>query len=233
MSEQKEEHGHENHEDELEQDEKQDTETIDCDVKDYERLQRARKRQRTTVLHHQSGKPECRVMIYNVAKKGNIGTIIRSAVAFGASQIGVVGAKKAQTFGCQGTNKFLPVVIYEDLAACVDDLRKNNFKIYGVEISAESKDISSFQFDGNSAFFMGNEGSGLNSKIIEICDQLLYIPQYGHGTASLNVSTATAIILHHFARWAQYTPTVVVGQKFIVDDSKRIKHEAPAASETA
>ena len=38
------------------------------------------------------------------------------------------------------------------------------------------------------------------------CDELvyMYIPQYGRGTASLNVATAAAIVLHHFAEWAKY-----------------------------
>ena len=38
-----------------------------------------------------AGYPECRVVIYHVAKKANIGTIVRTAVAFGATQIIVVG----------------------------------------------------------------------------------------------------------------------------------------------
>lgn len=37
------------------------------------------------------GYPECRVLIYNVAKKANVGTVVRTAVAFGATQIIVVG----------------------------------------------------------------------------------------------------------------------------------------------
>lgn len=167
-------------------------------------------------------KPECRVIIYNVAKKQNIGTIIRSAVAFGASQIGVIGARKVGTFGNQNTTRYIPVVVYEDLKACVESLREENFNIYGVEILAESKDVATFDFKGNSAFFMGNEGSGLSQNVIDVCDGFVYIPQYGHGTASLNVSTACAMILNHFARWANYTETGFEGQKFIVDSTKKV-----------
>jgi hypothetical protein len=122
----------------------------------------------------------------------------------------------------------------------------------------------------------------------------IYIPQYGVGTASLNVSTATAIILHHFARWAGYAevrhpppppppppsppsasavpalPTAarlesflsplrthcpvslsskpagvalgtllcwlqtrIEGQKFVLDDTKRIKHRPGSVSDSA
>lgn len=43
------------------------------------------------------------------------------------------------------------------------------------------------------------QGTGLSPKECEICDFFVYIPQYGGGTASLNVTVAASIILHHFA----------------------------------
>lgn len=42
------------------------------------------------------------------------------------------------------------------------------------------------------------QGSGLSAKEYEICDFFVYIPQYGCGTASLNVTVAASIVLHHF-----------------------------------
>ena len=41
---------------------------------------------------------------------------------------------------------------------------------------------------------------GLNDKQKLICDDFVYIPQYGDGTASLNVNVATSIVLHEFSR---------------------------------
>jgi len=43
------------------------------------------------------------------------------------------------------------------------------------------------------------QGTGLSTKELEICDFFVYIPQYGCGTASLNVTVAASIVLHHFA----------------------------------
>lgn len=42
------------------------------------------------------------------------------------------------------------------------------------------------------------KGTGLSAKECEICDFFVYIPQYGCGTASLNVTVAASIVLHHF-----------------------------------
>lgn len=43
---------------------------------------------------------------------------------------------------------------------------------------------------GPTAFMFGNEGTGMTEKQLRLCDSLVYIPQFGYGTASLNVSNA-------------------------------------------
>ena len=48
------------------------------------------------------------------------------------------------------------------------------------------------------------------------CDSFVYIPQYGVGTASLNVAVAASIILHHYAVWAGYEERSRTGFKFDV-----------------
>ena len=55
---------------------------------------------------------------------------------------------------------------------------------------------------GPCAFMLGNEGQGLSPKQLALCDGFVYIPQYGAGTASLNVAVAASIVLHHYAVWA-------------------------------
>ena len=63
---------------------------------------------------------------------------------------------------------------------------------------------------------LGNEGQGLSEKQISLCDKFVYIPQYGSGTASLNVAVACSIVLHNFAIWAGYHEREREGQKFVV-----------------
>lgn len=167
--------------------------------------------------------PECRIIVHNVAKKKNIGMLIRSAVAFGVSQIIIVGSRKIMTHGHQNTSRYIRFEYFEKLKDCAAYLKDNNFTIYGVEIGNQSEDVTSHPFVGNSAFIFGNEGVGMSKAAIDICDKLVYIPQYGHGTASLNVSVAASIVIHHFALWAKYYPTCMKGAKFVVDESKKIE----------
>lgn len=89
-------------------------------------------------------------------------------------------------------------------------------RIVGVEITPEALPIDSHPFSGPTAFILGNEGQGLSPKQVAMCDSFVYIPQYGAGTASLNVAVATAIVLHHFALWAGYQEREREGGKFLV-----------------
>lgn len=169
------------------------------------------------------GKPQCRIIVYNIGKRHNIGTITRSAVAFGVNQIIIVGNKKVDEFGNQNTRKFMRFEYYPTLEECKDSLKLAGFSIIGVEIGADAMDVSSHPFTGPTAFIFGNEGSGLHAAAVQICDHLVYIPQYTQGTASLNVAVAASIVLHHFALWAKYTPSAIIDQKFVVDESKVVE----------
>ncbi len=62
------------------------------------------------------------------------------------------------------------------------------------------------------------QGTGLSSKQLQLCDKLVYIPQFGEGTASLNVAVAASIVLHSFAMWAGYPERARQGQKYVVGD---------------
>lgn len=75
----------------------------------------------------------------------------------------------------------------------------------GVEICEGAQPVSRGQaFRGPTAFMLGNEGQGMSERQMSLCDRFVYIPQFGPGTASLNVAVAASIVLHEFATWAGY-----------------------------
>jgi len=99
-------------------------------------------------------------------------------------------------------------------------VRSSSVKLVGIEIGARAKNVSTRPFSDKTIFVLGNEGAGMTQQTMDDCDELVYIPQYGRGTASLNVATAAAIVLHHFAEWAKYPQhTEVDGHKFRVDEA--------------
>ena len=58
-----------------------------------------------------------------------------------------------------------------------------------------------------------------------ICDGFVYIRQYGPGTASLNVSVAASIVMHHFALWAGYDERSRLGEKYVVAERPMRTHK--------
>lgn len=114
-------------------------------------------------------------------------------------------------FGNQGTYKEIQYQPYQSLEECGEDLKKRGIKICGVQIGEGSKPIQEHPFTGSTAFFLGNEGTGMLPVHKKMCDFFVYIPQYTEKTASLNVAVAAGIIFHHFALWAGYKEAKVYG----------------------
>lgn len=75
--------------------------------------------------------------------------------------------------------------------------------ILGVEIDPTSINLEKEPFTTSTCFMMGNEGSGMTTKQMSVCDGFIRISQYGGGTASLNVSVACGIVLHRFHCWSR------------------------------
>ncbi|KFM27767.1 tRNA (guanosine(18)-2'-O)-methyltransferase [Auxenochlorella protothecoides] len=161
--------------------------------------------------------PESYVILHNVSKKHNVGTISRCATAFNVTQICLVGSNRFNAFGSHGSDAHVDFGWHASIEACCQELREEKgAQIVGVEIMPSALPVHSFPFRGPTAFMLGNEGQGLSERQIRNCDAFIYIPQYGAGTASLNVAVAASIVLHHFALWAGFPERGREGQKFIV-----------------
>lgn len=162
---------------------------------------------------------ESLLIIHNVAKRHNIGTMARSATAFGVSEIVLVGRRDFNAFGSHGSTSHLQFRHFTTLSQARLYLKEaRSCDICGVEIVDGALPVNNQPFRRSTAFLLGNEGTGLSAKELEICDFFVYIPQYGGGTASLNVTVAASIVLHHFGAWAGFSERSREGNKFAVAD---------------
>eukprot|EP00850_Spirogloea_muscicola_P005004 SM000022S07218 [mRNA] locus=s22:619619:622135:+ [translate_table: standard] len=160
------------------------------------------------------------VVVHNVAKRHNIGTLARSATAFGVRELVVVGRRDFSAFGAHGAAGHVALRHFYSLAEARAYLKEEKAcDICGVEIADGALPVSSHPFRRSTAFILGNEGQGLMERELAICDFLVYIPQYGPGTASLNVTVAASIVIHHFAVWAGFAERQREGQKYVVAES--------------
>ncbi|EIE23309.1 hypothetical protein COCSUDRAFT_66262 [Coccomyxa subellipsoidea C-169] len=163
--------------------------------------------------------PGCYLIVHNVSKRHNIGTLVRSAAAFSVTEVCLVGARQFNTFGSHGSADYVNYRHFPSLQECCHYLKQDKgCRIMGVEIAEDAQPIHAHPFSGPTAFMLGNEGSGLSPQQVQLCDAFVYIPQYGAGTASLNVTVAASIVLQHFAAWAGYAERPRSGAKYDVGE---------------
>lgn len=155
-------------------------------------------------------------MVHNIAKRHNVGTLARSATAFGVSEMILVGRRDFNAFGSHGSTSHVNFRHFHSLSDARVFLKSKDCDICGVEITDNAVDVTQHPFKKSTAFLLGNEGMGLSAKECEICDFFVYIPQYGGGTASLNVTVAASIVLHHFGVWAGFSERTRDGNKYVV-----------------
>lgn len=143
-------------------------------------------------------KPERYVVVTNVSKKNNVKFLINAAAAYNF-QVILVGWKNVEDLHVSPET---PYIVMNTLEQLTQFLSEKSIPLVGVEIIDSAKSVLDNPFTQSIAFMPGNEGTGLSKRQKEISDSYIYIPQYGVGTASLNVYVATTIILHRFNLWA-------------------------------
>lgn len=139
------------------------------------------------------------VVLDEIQDPQNVGAIIRSAVAFGASGVLIPEHNQAQVNGTvvkvsAGGAFNIPLVSIKNINNTLRTLKDKSFWIYGLE--GEGKNIiGSENFDSPAVFVMGNEANGIRLKTKEVCDVLLKIP-IDSKCESLNVATSASIALY-------------------------------------
>jgi TrmH family RNA methyltransferase len=134
---------------------------------------------------------------------GNIGTVVRSADAFGASGVIVTGhaadvydpkAVRAST----GSLFAVPVVRVSAPAEVITWARAANLRIVGTD-EGGTLDISAYDLRGPALIVIGNETRGMSATWLAACDEVLRIP-IGGAASSLNAASAATVLLYEAAR---------------------------------
>ncbi len=152
-----------------------------------------------------SSLPVLLVALDGLTSSDNVGLVLRSCAAFGVHAL-IAGETSADPWLRRAVRKsmgnvFRVPVIYSD--SLVDTIKKLRFE-YGIEvfsaqITKESVPLYTVSLKKSCCVVMGNEGSGVTRKVLDVCNKSLYIPMQ-EGVDSLNVSSAAAIILSEAVR---------------------------------
>lgn len=138
------------------------------------------------------------LILDDIQDPGNLGTIIRSAVAFNIDMM-ILSPNTVDPYNpkvirsSQGMIFHLPIVI-KDLYEIIPKLQEQKYTVYGTKVTY-GKNIKELENREKFAIIMGNEGQGIEEALLELCDDYLYI-KMNERCESLNVGVATSIILY-------------------------------------
>ncbi len=140
------------------------------------------------------------LLLDEIQDPGNMGTIIRSAVAFDIDTI-ILSKNCVDLYNpkvvrsTQGMLFHIPILIY-DFNELLPMLKELKIPIYATRVEYGT-DVSTLKDEEKKRFalLMGNEGNGIHPEYLELSDKNLYIPM-SNGVESLNVAIATSILLY-------------------------------------
>lgn len=139
------------------------------------------------------------VALDGVQDPGNLGTIIRTAVAADVKGIFLLkGTVDPYNEKCvrSAMSALCNIPIFEDvtLSEFYDFIKDNRIKTYVTSLD-NAKPYHTISYAERTMVILGNEGNGVSRNIIEMCDQAITIPMYGD-IESLNVSIAAALCMY-------------------------------------
>jgi len=142
------------------------------------------------------------VAIENWQHDFNIGTIVRTANAFLAAEVHIVGNRRWNRRGAMVTDRYQHVRHHEsvaDLAAYLQALPGEPVPLLGIDNLPGSAHLETMEIPRRVCFLFGQEGPGLSEEARGACHGTFSIAQFG-STRSINASAAAAIAMHAWVR---------------------------------
>lgn len=138
------------------------------------------------------------LVLDNVQDPGNLGTIIRSAVAFNIDTIilsdDTVDLYNSKVIRASQGMIFKINIVRKSLLEVIPNLKKQGYRIYATNVK-NGKSLKNVEKVSKFAIIMGNEGLGVKESISSLADDFLYI-DIAKDCESLNVAVAASIILY-------------------------------------
>ena len=145
---------------------------------------------------------ELEIAVENLSRDFNMGTIIRSANAFGVRHVHIIGSRQWNKRGAMMTDKYLHVHYY----ATIDDFIQANpdKKVLAIDNVAGSVNLSASHLPQHAILVFGSEGDGLSAELLSKAEGIISIEQIG-STRSLNVGVAAGIVMYEWLRQHKLT----------------------------
>ncbi len=139
------------------------------------------------------------VAIENLQHDFNIGSIVRTANAFLAAEVHIVGKRRWNRRGAMVTDRYQHIRHHPTATDLVAWAKSENLTVIAVDNVPGSKPIETTNLPKNCVMVFGQEGPGLSPEMQAACDMTVSIAQFG-STRSINAGAAAAIAMHSWIR---------------------------------
>lgn len=143
------------------------------------------------------------VAIENWQHDLNIGSIVRTANAFAAETVHIVGNRRWNKRGAMVTDRYQHVLQHPTIDDLVEWARAEGLPIVAVDNTEGAADLDVFRMPERCILLFGQEGPGLTDAAVAAADAHVQIRQFG-STRSINAAAAAAIVMHEWVR--QHVP---------------------------
>ncbi len=135
------------------------------------------------------------VAIENWQHDFNIGTVVRTANAFMAAEVHIVGNRRWNRRGAMVTDRYQHIVHHPTALDLSQYLQTKGVALWGIDNLPGSQPLETVALPKRVCFLFGQEGPGLSDAARDACDGTFSIAQFG-STRSINASAAAAIAMH-------------------------------------
>jgi tRNA G18 (ribose-2'-O)-methylase SpoU len=139
------------------------------------------------------------VAIENWQHDLNIGTVVRTANAFNAEGVHIVGKRRWNRRGAMVTDRYMHVHHHPDFDTLIEWSAQNNLTVVGIDIVPGAVPLETASLPMRTMFVFGQEGPGLSDEACAASSMVCSIAQYG-STRSINVGVAAGIAMHSWIR---------------------------------
>lgn len=139
------------------------------------------------------------VAIENWGHDFNIGSVVRTANAFLAREVHIVGRRRWNRRGAMVTDRYQHVRHHPGAEDFLDWARAEGLAVIAIDNVPGSVGLETFELPRECVLVFGQEGPGVSAEVLEAADAVLAIEQFG-STRSINAGAAAAVAMHAWIR---------------------------------
>lgn len=137
----------------------------------------------------------------------NIGSVVRTANAFNAAAVHIVGKRRWNRRGAMVTDKYQHVIHHPSVDDLLSWCAENDVPLLGIDNFPDSVPLETYDLPKRCLLLFGQEGPGLSEEAHQASRDVLSIAQFG-STRSMNAAAAAAITMHSWVRRHVYDQPV-------------------------